>query len=130
MAKRKSFSTKLLIQTGWKTTIKNFWFLVGVNLLLILSQFIPDLLSDYIHEERILAGLLNIITYVIFLGLTLGSIKIYLSLVDGEKPQFSDLFSKFKARLILRLFLSQLLYGLIVLFGLIYLSQTFWLIGM
>jgi uncharacterized membrane protein len=119
MAKRKSFSIKQLIQAGWNTTTKNFWFLIGVTLILGLSQFLPNLLSGYTHEESILVGLLNIITYIIFLGLTLGSLKIYLSFVDGKKPQFSDLLSMFKTRLIIRFFLSQLLYGLIVLFGLI-----------
>lgn len=112
------FSKKQAIQYGWNTTKKNLSFLVGITFLVGLIQFAPNLLEPHLREQDTLRGLINIVLYIISLGVTLGSIKIYLKIVDNKKPEFSDLFSLFKAKLILRYFASSFLYGLAVVLGL------------
>ncbi len=115
----KSFSGKEAVRFGWETTKKNFWFLIGVMLLTWGVQFIPSLLSGYVKEDSLFGVIISIVVSVVSLGLTLGSIKIYLSFVDSKKPQFSDLFSLFKIRMMWRFFLAETLYVLMVLAGLI-----------
>lgn len=115
----KSFSKKEALRFGWKTTLKNLAFLVGVTVVVGIVQFIPNLLESYVEDQKALEVVLNIVVYVLSIGLTLGSIKIYLSFVDNKTPQFSDLFSLFEARLLWRYFLTSLIYGFAVLFGFI-----------
>ena len=118
-ANTKSFSKKEAIRFGWEITKKNFWFLLGIILVSCGIQFIPNLLTSYLKDQDLLLGITNIVVYVVSLGVSLGALKIYLSFVDGKKPQFSDLFSLFDPKLIFRYFLTSLLFGLLAVVGLI-----------
>lgn len=119
MTRVKSFSKKEAIHFGWDTTRKNLPFLVGIFLIIWLVGFAPGLLDSYQTEQPTLWGIVNVISYIVSIGVTLGSIKIFLSLTDNKKPQFSDLFSLFTPRLIFRYFLASILYTVVVIFGLI-----------
>jgi uncharacterized membrane protein len=112
-----TFSKKEAIKFGWNTTLKNLTFLVGITLVMGIIQFLPDIFESYTRDQSFLQGLISIIAYVVSLGITLGSIKIYLSLVDGKKAEFSDLFSLFKANLIWKYFLATTIYGIAVVLG-------------
>jgi uncharacterized membrane protein len=118
MAAVKKFSKRNAIRFGWKTTLENLTFLILITFVLGLVQLAPNILDPHLRDKELLASAFNIITYIVSLGVTLGSIKIYLKLVDGMTPQFSDLFSLFKTRLLWRYFLASLLYSLVVVLGL------------
>ncbi|HUQ84729.1 MAG TPA: hypothetical protein VM077_00240 [Candidatus Limnocylindrales bacterium] len=110
----KSFSKKEAISFGWEATKKNFWFLLGMLLVTCLIQFIPNILSGYLKDQFMISILVNVVVYIVSLGLYLGAIKIYLSFVDGKKSQFSDLYSLFKVKLITRYFLASLMYSIVL----------------
>lgn len=114
-----SFSKKEALKFGWDVTRKNLPLLIGVFLVMWLTGFIPGFFNSYQEEQPAFWGLINIVSYILSIGVSLGSLKIFLSLVDGKKSEFSDLFSFFKVRPIFRYFLASLLYGLVVFFGLI-----------
>lgn len=119
MAHVKQFSKKEAIRYGWETTRRNLAFLAGVFLVVWLIGFIPGLLDSYQEEQPTLWGVINIVSYIVSMGVSLGSIKVFLKFVDRKKPEFSDLFSLFKVTLLFRYFLASLLYGLAVFFGFI-----------
>lgn len=115
----KSFSIQEAIRFGWETTKKNLWFLVGITVIIGFIQFIPNLLESYIRDQNFLIILVNVISYLVSLGISLGAIKIYLSFVDKKKSEFSDLFSYFDPKLMWRYFLASFIYGIIVIIGFI-----------
>ncbi len=115
--KIKSFSKKEAILFGWEITKKNFWFFVSVLLVTYGIQFLPNFISGYTDEQGAIPLFISIIVYVASLGISLGFIKILLSFVDKGKPQFSDLFSLFKSRLLWKYFLASIVYGFIMLLG-------------
>ena len=114
----KSFSKKEAIKLGWEMTKKNLLFLIGITFVMGLIQFAPDILGQYTKEQDMLSGLIEIASYIVSIGVTLGSIKIYLNLVDGKKVEFADLFSLFKLNLIGRYFIASVIYGIAVVLGL------------
>jgi uncharacterized membrane protein len=119
MSHPKSFSKKEAFRFGWQTTRKNLGLMIGIFVVIWLLGFAPGLFDSYQSEQPALWFLINVFASIISMGVTLGSVKIFLMLADGKKPEFSDLFSLFKARVIFRYFLASLLYGLVIFFGLI-----------
>ncbi|HVF69196.1 MAG TPA: YciC family protein [Xanthomonadales bacterium] len=115
----KSFSKKEAIKFGWNTTLKNFWLFLGITGVVYGVQFLPNLFSGYMEEQELLFGMVNLVLSIASLGLTLGSLKIYLDFVDRKKPQFSDLFSLYNAKMMWRLFAASFIYGIVVLLGLL-----------
>ena len=118
-AKKQSFSKKEAISYGWNTTLKNFTFFIGITVVMGLIQIAPNLLESILKDQSVLVGLLNIVISIVSIGITLGSIKIYLSFIDKKVPEFSDLLSLFEIKIMWRYFLTSLIYGLAVLFGFI-----------
>lgn len=112
-----SFSIGGVLKFGWQTFKKRPWFLIGVTLVLFIIPSIPNAFADETPGMSLLVFLLNLVGWVLSLLMSIGAIKITLAFVDGGTPAFKDLFSH--AQYLWRYFLASVLYGLIVIGGLI-----------
>lgn len=116
------FSIKESIKYGWEKVIGNFWKIVSLALI----SYIPSLVSSFISNSMEGSGSLPsfIPVFLISVGLsilgvilTIGLMKIFLRMYDGEDPKIEEIFSYYK--LFWNYISVSILYGLIVLGGLI-----------
>lgn len=112
-----SFSIGDVLKFGWQTFKKRPWFLIGVTLVLFIIPSIPNAFADETPGMSLLVFLLNLVGWVLSLLMSIGAIKITLAFVDHGTPAFRDLFAH--AQYLWRYFLASVLYGLIVIGGLI-----------
>ncbi len=112
------FSKSEAIQFGWNTMKKNISFLADLLILVGLIYFIPTLITGLLEDVApILSTVISILSWGLFRVIEMGLIKIALMFCDGEEPKLSHLFSCFP--LFLNYLLGLILYGLIVLGGII-----------
>ena len=112
----KKFSKREAIRFGWKTMKENFWFFVGILVIMGLVNFLPEIAKTFLKEKTFIT-LLNLIVFVFGIIIEMGLIKICLKFYDQEKPDFSELFSQ--SPLFFKMLFGSILYGLIVILGLI-----------
>ncbi len=113
----KSFSFSEVLGFGWRVMKANFWFFVGVAIVLFLISLSGQILGqvmEHFPEEipPFLVFALLAVTFIIETMLGIGLIKITLSFCDGQKPRFSTLFNGWGC--FWRYLGAGLLYGLIV----------------
>ncbi|MFC1805045.1 DUF975 family protein [Candidatus Omnitrophota bacterium] len=113
----KRFDMGEAIRFGWNTMKANFWFFVGILLVVWVVQAIPEIISKVWEENLILSLILQFVSMVIGLLVGLGLIKIALTFIRNEKPLFSDLFSC--TNLLINYIAATMLYSLMVVGGLI-----------
>lgn len=94
----KSFSYRSVLGFGWNVMKNNFWFFVGVGVVLFLislpSQVLGNLMENYPGKiPPPLAILLLPVTFIVEIIVGIGLIKIALSFCDGQRPKFSTLFN-------------------------------------
>ncbi len=90
---RKYFSIDEALRFGWNTMKTNFWFFFGILVAMIAAIYIPYVLAIVADSlSSGLAFLFYVVSYVIAMIVNIGLIRIVLKLVDGEKPDFADLF--------------------------------------
>ncbi len=94
----KSFSFSEVLGFGWRVMKANFWFFVGVWVVLFLISLPGEILGQVMenYPEKIppfLVFALLPATSIIEIILGIGLIKITLSFCDGRKPPFSTLFN-------------------------------------
>jgi len=112
----KNFSKKEAIRFGWQTMKSNFWFFLGLLILVGLIQFGPNVIYNLlIKESPILAFTVYLIGWILSIIVGLGLIKISLNFCDNLKSKIVDLFSQYK--LFFRVLFAGILYGLICLLG-------------
>jgi len=94
----KSFNFSGVLGFGWRVMKANFWFFVGLGIVLLLISLSGQILGQVMgnYPEKFppflsLAGLL--MTFVIEIILGIGLIKIVLGFCDSLKPRFSTLFN-------------------------------------
>ncbi|NQT29220.1 MAG: hypothetical protein HQ596_01480 [Candidatus Saganbacteria bacterium] len=103
---------------GWNTMKSNFWFFVGFLILMGLVYWIPGAIASFFERSApFLSGLFNLVAWVLYMIASMGLVKLALGYCDSKKGEFSYLFSSY--RLFFKYFFGSLLYGLIVLGGLI-----------
>lgn len=122
MAHPVTFSYKEALRYGWRTTLKNFWFFLGIMVVTFGLDYILGLIQDAIFKDDnaatgIALVIFALIRWIISLEISIATIAIILKIIDKNKTDFNDLFSFFKAELLLRYFLLSALYGLIVIIG-------------
>ena len=116
---------------GWQTLKSNLGFIIGVLLFVGVVNFLGNLIGNLFMtllqkaEENSQTGLLLVIglMYLAFLLgwillstlLQMGLLKIWLKFVDGEKPEFGDLFGQYPV--FFKYLLASILYGLIIFVG-------------
>lgn len=112
----KKFSKREAIQFGWQTTKSNLPFLIGILLVAFVIQAIPSWIGESVHKNsRLLWVLFGVISGLIQMVVTLGFIRISLRLAAGEQGQFGDLFECYP--LIIKYFVSSIIYGVMVTIG-------------
>lgn len=113
----KKFSIKEALSFGWGIMKSNFWFFVGLLLIIWGISLVYGLLEDQIGEQSVLSLTVALVFFVLNIIITMGAIKIALKFHDGQKGKIADLFSCFY--LFFKYVLGSVIYGLIVLAGLI-----------
>jgi len=112
------FSISEALRFGWNTTKSNFGFFVGFLIVFGLLLIVPYIIALRVSEINIFLGLiLQIADFALTILVSVGFLKVTLRFCDQEKGRLSDLFSQY--RLFFKYFLAYILYGLIVLGGII-----------
>lgn len=112
------FSISEALQYGWHTTTANFWYLVGLAVLMVLVSWLPSFVVERGGDSLGFVGPIIILAaWVLQLGMSIGLIAVVLKIIDGAVPPMSELFNHFN--LFFRYFGASLLYSLIVFLGLI-----------
>lgn len=111
------FSINEAFRFGWEAFKKNFWFLTAILLVLFVISSISNYALRISEHAPFLGGLINLVAVIFGIIVQMGIIKITLKFVDKGKPVFDDLFSEYK--LFWRYLGASIIYGLIVLGGLI-----------
>lgn len=106
------------VQFGWDTTKSNIGFFIGLLIVAGLIQYVPDIIAAIIEADApTLSIIIRIASFVLSVIIAMGLIKICLRFCDGEKGEVSDLFSCYP--LFFDYLIGSILYGLIVVVGLI-----------
>lgn len=114
----KIFSKRDALTFGWETTKRNFWFFAKVLCAVFLFFMVINMVAERFKESApLFYFLINIGEVVIGLIVSMGLIKISLKFVDGMRGEWEDLYSQ--TRFFWDFLLSSILYGFIVLCGLI-----------
>jgi len=114
----KKFTIGEAIGTGWRLTIRNIGLVIGLWVI-ILAIFVPmDPLAKMLEaRSALLPVIINIVAFVLNFLFQMGLIKIALALIDGRKGMVRDLFNCLPR--FLSYFISSILYGLIIVAGLL-----------
>ena len=114
----KKFVISEAVQFGWDTTKSNIGFFIGLLIVAGLIQYVPDIVATIIEADApALSLIIRIASFVLSVIIGMGLIKICLRFCDGEKGEFSDLFSCYP--LFFKYLVGSILYGVIVSLGLI-----------
>lgn len=114
----RKFSISEALEFGWQTFRKNVGFFILLLIIVGLLFTLPDIIAKQLRKENPLLGfIIDILSFVLNILISIGLVKISLRFCDGEKGKFSDLFSCYP--LFFRYLFGSILYGLIILFGLI-----------
>ncbi|NMC36555.1 DUF975 family protein [Candidatus Beckwithbacteria bacterium] len=113
-----AFSTSEAVSFAWQTVKQNLGFFLLLLLILFGISFMSSFVTKALEDGPVfLTIIFQLISTAISLMIGLGMMKITLAFVDGEKPEFNELFSTLPY--IVKYFLASILYGLIVTVGLV-----------
>jgi len=110
------FSLDAALRFGWDVMKEHLWFFVGVIVIGVIINAIPNFLQEMVKEANPFLKIISILFSIIVGGvITMGQMKIALSFVDNREPELADLFSCI--HLVFKYILATILYSLIVLAG-------------
>lgn len=101
------FSIREAFKTGWRVFAANTGFLIGVHLIALGVQTLPQLLAG---DSPGLQALVVIVSMLGSFVVALGLVRIGLNLIDGVGCAYGDLFSH--AHLVFKYLIASLLHGL------------------
>lgn len=117
MASQK-FTVKEALTYGWETFKANWKFLVLTFIIVAIAGMIPSRLHDWASENAPnVAFLFSILGWFVQMITSIGALVIILKIVDNKKPELSDIYNHYD--LLLNYFLGSLIYGLVIVGGLI-----------
>lgn len=122
-----SFSIGEAIHFGWSNLKRRLGFFIGVGLVYAIFLLGLSLAQSATEDVRDLSGLLSLVAYVVQLLLVAGYLRITLRVLDGEEPQFSELFTYWS--LIWKIAVSHVIYSVTIQTGLLLSIATAILIG-
>jgi len=112
------FSKSEAIRFGWNVMKNNLGFFIGFLIVAGLIYCVPSIIVKLLPKDVfILSIIINIVSLVLQLIIGMGLIRVAIRFCDNEKGEFADLFYCFP--LFFKYLFSSILYGLIVLGGLI-----------
>lgn len=117
----KNFSKLAAIKFGFNTTKKNLKFFLPLALIIITINFLPSYLINQIEGgNRSLIFLINFLGAVLTTIVSIGFLKISLKFIDNQQTNLADLFSSWNDYLlVIKYWLSSVIFGLIVLLGIL-----------
>lgn len=114
----KRFSMGEAISFGWETMKANVGFFIGLLIVAFLVENVLSIMSGFVEGDfPAIAALLSLAGAVVGIVVQMGLIKVSLKFCDGIKGKLDDLLSSF--HLVLKYVAAAILYGLIVLVGLL-----------
>ncbi len=112
------FSKGEALSFGWNTMKDNLGFLIGLLIVVMLIYSVPSAIGKWLTKSvPALSAFIDIISWVLEMVIGMGLIRIALKFCDNEHGKFRDLFSCFP--LFFKYLFSSIVYGLIVLGGVI-----------
>jgi uncharacterized membrane protein len=118
MAKKKpTLSIDKLFKDAWNIFKDKWQFVIGLGVLLFIVQWIVGGVQT-VFEDSALFLLVMVATMIVNLVIQMGFMKIYIKLADKKDAQISDLWS-FTPSQVWNYLLGSLLYGIVVVLGLI-----------
>lgn len=119
MSSLKAFSKGSAINFGWETVKSKFWFIIGIYLVVLIINSFPGILTEtkVVVEDSPAFWVEQILTWIVSLITTMGTIRICLNLYDNREVRFSDLFTNYKP--FLRMLGTTILIGIICVVGFI-----------
>jgi uncharacterized membrane protein len=114
---RKSFSYSEVLGFGWRVMKSNFWFFVGVTIVVSLISFSGQIAGGIMtRHQKVISPFWFFaalgVSFIIQIIVRIGLVKIALGFCDSQKPRFSTLFKGLDC--FLRYIVTGLLYGLII----------------
>jgi len=112
------------IDFGWEQTKKHFWFLALVVVITMVIGYLPGIVGDAFDEDMLpMIVIVFLVIGAFFMWIaqmlvSVGLVRISLSLVDGKKPKLGILFDNFGY--FLNYLAASILYGLATLGGLLF----------
>jgi uncharacterized membrane protein len=91
---KKDFLIEEALRFGWNTMKDNFWFFVGVLIVAGVITGIPHgIASAFEDSSEGLSFLFRVVGWIVDIIISIGLITIALKFLDGQKPEFKDLFA-------------------------------------
>lgn len=109
------------VKFGFNTARKNLKFFIPLSLIILIIDFLPGYLVNQISEgNRALIFLINFFGGVLTTIVSIGFLKISLKFIDNQQANLTDLFSSWNDYLlVIKYWLSSVVFGLIVLLGIL-----------
>lgn len=113
-----SFTVSDALRYSLDTFKKNWQFLILAFVIIIIAGMIPNWLHDWSRENLPnISFVFTILGWLVQMITSIGALIIVLKIIDGKKPEISDIYSHYD--LFLNYFLGSLLYGAVVIGGII-----------
>lgn len=105
---------------GWNSFWANFAFFAGLWIVIIGLECIVELVPYLAFQDNVMAELLtSVVSALVSSVLEMGVIVVTLKFYDGERAEFSDLFSQIHK--VFYYLVASIIYGVMVLIGLVFL---------
>lgn len=118
------FSIKEAIKFGWDAMKTNFWFFVGMLLIVWVIQFVPNILKLFVTRTvtielwaSIIIFFIQIAAVLLSLLIGIGVTKVILGIIAGIKPTYRALFLQYS--ILLNYIIGAILSGIIIGIGFI-----------
>lgn len=91
---KKDFSIDEALRFGWNIMKDNFWFFVGILIVAGVITGIPHAIASAFEDSAEgLSFLFRVVAWIVDIIISIGLITIALKFLDGQKPEFKDLFA-------------------------------------
>lgn len=112
----KNFSKKEAINFGFKIAKENIVFFIGLFIIWAFITFVTSAIQNSLNDNNqvLISFIFTFISWGVSSVLSMGIINILLKLVDGQKPDFKDLYYITK---LFNFILASIIRGFIVLIG-------------
>ncbi|MBI2637042.1 MAG: DUF975 family protein [Parcubacteria group bacterium] len=117
------FSVTEALAFGWRVARKRFWFFLQIIAIMLLVAYGPAVIMESFDRTELptlavlLFALAGVAFWVLQLVVSVGLVRIVLALVDGRPASLEDFFDG--VRFVVGYFFGSLLYGLLVIAGLV-----------